>query len=354
MDRLDISPWPVITATGELSPGILLEINPTCSTCEHRSCRSFHDVASPLVTEHICSKGYSCFSHKGQASTVYVGLANPERADLRRIIERQYKYHFTLRQISDWIKRTENAISAFTTSTNDYTTRALVRSLHNIQPAVNTVVRSSEAIINTLQGRDFSEKLSSADKSLKDMYYCAKLVIWMIDIQHNLINPDSITYGKRSPRQIYQTVDRLVRSFRLLASPNRIRINLTGTSYMPINAYESIANLFVILLDNAVKYSLEDQQISVEVQDSGDRVTVSVTSFGPMIDRDELLKIFNPGYRGKFGRMFTDEGTGRGLYIASLIAEKHNTKVICETDFASVKFIDKLPFTVTKFSVALH
>jgi signal transduction histidine kinase len=86
------------------------------------------------------------------------------------------------------------------------------------------------------------------------------------------------------------------------------------------------------LLDNAVKYSEKDIQVSVEVVALDDkRLTVRIADRGIGIPTAQLKRIFKRFYRvpGRFmGRV---KGTGLGLFIVRSVIEKHGGRVFAES-----------------------
>ncbi len=86
-----------------------------------------------------------------------------------------------------------------------------------------------------------------------------------------------------------------------------------------------LKQLFLILVDNAIKYSPRGGEVRVAaVLDNGHaRVTVSDTGTG--IDPQDLPHIFDRFYRGKNATGTT--GTGLGLAIARWVAEQHGGRV---------------------------
>ncbi len=76
------------------------------------------------------------------------------------------------------------------------------------------------------------------------------------------------------------------------------------------------------LLDNAVKYSLPDSEIKVEIEARGEMVHARVSNSGSSIAAAEQQRIFERFYRGAEARRFTS-GSGLGLYVARKIALAH-------------------------------
>jgi two-component system, OmpR family, sensor kinase len=80
-----------------------------------------------------------------------------------------------------------------------------------------------------------------------------------------------------------------------------------------------------ILLDNAVKYTLEGGNVTVEVRGRGDRVELEVSDNGVGIREDDLPLIFERFHRADAAR--AEDGAGLGLSIARQIAEAHGATI---------------------------
>lgn len=86
------------------------------------------------------------------------------------------------------------------------------------------------------------------------------------------------------------------------------------------------------LLDNAVKYSLNNVQVTVEIAaPSPDTVWVRVKDRGVGIPRGQLKRIFNRFYRFQT-RAFKVKGTGLGLFIVRSIAKQHGGRVFAQSE----------------------
>ena len=76
------------------------------------------------------------------------------------------------------------------------------------------------------------------------------------------------------------------------------------------------------LIENAVKYSPEGDEVEVQARPENGVVLIQVTDNGPGVPRDQQRLIFE-----KFGRAdvpgASKPGSGLGLFIARSIAEAH-------------------------------
>ncbi len=86
------------------------------------------------------------------------------------------------------------------------------------------------------------------------------------------------------------------------------------------------------LIDNAIKYSQDEVNISVEVAALDQKqVAVRVTDSGIGIPRGQLKQIFNRFYRVPLLVASKVKGTGLGLFIVRSVVSKHGGKTFAES-----------------------
>ena len=94
---------------------------------------------------------------------------------------------------------------------------------------------------------------------------------------------------------------------------------------------ELLARVFWNLLDNAVKYSPEGGEISVEIESSSSGVDVRVRDRGMGIPADEQQEIFRRFVRGSASTAASIKGTGIGLAMAREIVRAHGGEIRVES-----------------------
>lgn len=78
------------------------------------------------------------------------------------------------------------------------------------------------------------------------------------------------------------------------------------------------------LIDNAVKYSVEDGAIEVRIGGDGKTATIEVGDYGAGISEADMKRIFEPFIRGE--QSSDSSGSGLGLFITrGIVAEHHGT-----------------------------
>ena len=93
---------------------------------------------------------------------------------------------------------------------------------------------------------------------------------------------------------------------------------------------DPIRQALTILLDNAIKYTLEGGKATVEVGEGNGEVFVSVTDTGVGVPEEDLPHIFERFYRVDGAR--ADGGAGLGLAIADQISTSHDARIHVESE----------------------
>jgi adenylate cyclase len=106
-----------------------------------------------------------------------------------------------------------------------------------------------------------------------------------------------------------------------------------------------IEQALVNLMANANKYTPVDGTIQINLQVSGDWVTIRIKDSGPGIPLDEQLRIFDRYYRRTIHEQNNDtNGTGLGLPIARYLIELHGGQIWVESELGNGStFFVKLP-----------
>jgi heavy metal sensor kinase len=106
-------------------------------------------------------------------------------------------------------------------------------------------------------------------------------------------------------------------------------LSLTVSASTPVTVLgdtESLRRLLVILLDNAVKYTLPGGQVDLRLEAGIDRggpqAIIHVNDTGIGIDPAERSRVFDRFYRGTAARQHAADGSGLGLSIAKTIVER--------------------------------
>jgi signal transduction histidine kinase len=94
---------------------------------------------------------------------------------------------------------------------------------------------------------------------------------------------------------------------------------------------KKIEQVFINLLNNAVKYSGKGKKIIISASRIGGEAYFSVKDFGLGIPKRQQHRIFEKFFRADNIATTSQEGTGLGLYIAKSIVEAHGGKINLES-----------------------
>ena len=89
-----------------------------------------------------------------------------------------------------------------------------------------------------------------------------------------------------------------------------------------------MAQVWINLLDNAIKFSPVNEAIYIKVAKNADRITVSIKNHGHTLSKDEIPYIFDKFYQGKGEKK--NLGNGLGLAMVRKITELHRGFVSAE------------------------
>jgi len=111
-----------------------------------------------------------------------------------------------------------------------------------------------------------------------------------------------------------------------LAWEQNIPSDLPAVSFDPDRIAQALGNL----LSNAIRYTPAGGKVRVSASIEEPRLVILVQDTGPGISTDEQAHIFQPLYRGKAAKRFS-EGMGLGLPIARDLVQAHNGELTVQS-----------------------
>ena len=144
---------------------------------------------------------------------------------------------------------------------------------------------------------------------------------------------------------INEIIRQVVASFEGTVTKKGIHINLvlTGEEMYVHADMSKIQQVLYNLLDNAIKFSDKDSEITIETTERNDKLFVSVKDNGIGIPKDSLNQIFDRFYKSDLSRGKDKKGTGLGLSITKEIIHSHGEKIdVISTEGVGSEFIFSL------------
>ena len=170
-------------------------------------------------------------------------------------------------------------------------------------------------------GRVVQEESGRMHRLVDDLLYLSKIESGQLSLNVEQVNVREIAEGCTRAFEP-QTVNRMVKlstevedGLVILADPHRLEQVLTN------------------MIDNAVKHTPADGEISVKANRHGSQAQLSVTNSGSYISPEHLTRIFERFYQIDRSRMRAGkEGSGLGLSIVKELVQLHNGSIEAKSD----------------------
>lgn len=202
----------------------------------------------------------------------------------------------------------------------------------NISHDLRTPLSILKGYIETLQIKD--ESLSKEDKEqyiniiLSNSDKLSLLISQLFEyskLESHQIEP------QKEPFSITDLILDLIESYKVIAEKKKINIKLNAGKTMPLVFADIslVERAIQNLIDNAIKYTPEGGDITLETVADNENVVFRISDTGPGIKEQEQAFIFERYKQAKTSHQ--KEGAGLGLAIVQKIMELHNTKISLES-----------------------
>jgi two-component system, OmpR family, sensor kinase len=130
--------------------------------------------------------------------------------------------------------------------------------------------------------------------------------------------------------ELLAAIETAERPLRPLAADKRIRLEVTGEPHEVEADPERLRQALGNLIENAIKFTPRDGEVSVSTWAGKHEVGVTVADDGPGIPEGARARVFDRFYRVDGSRARTAGGSGLGLAICREIARAHGGRVWVE------------------------
>ncbi|MFZ0035195.1 MAG: ATP-binding protein [Sedimentisphaerales bacterium] len=129
-------------------------------------------------------------------------------------------------------------------------------------------------------------------------------------------------------------IDEIVMGFghALAVKQQRLSVETSGGDFTVRGNKDKLEQVFVNLVDNAIKYTKEGGRIKVLLAKADDSVIVTVEDNGIGIPKEDIERVFERFYRVDKAHSRELGGTGLGLSITKHIVSAHNGKIRIESE----------------------
>ena len=179
-------------------------------------------------------------------------------------------------------------------------------------------------------GKDDPEVLEeSLQASLVELQRMKTLVQEMLDLSRA---PQVKEQYKDATTNVTEVAKQVVHNFRVLYPEFTFTFDddLKHDLWIPIYL-NHLEQVVIILMDNAVKYSLDRKEIILSLSKGEEHVEIAVQDFGMGMTEEDRRKVFSRFYRVDKARSRERGGNGLGLSIAKELIESYDGEISVTT-----------------------
>lgn len=330
--------------------GKLYKANIFCKKkANFEKCRKFIETIKSVSGFYICPYGFTCYV-KHQDNNLLITCSIRVRG------------HYSAKKANPKIHPDDSPILADTfvlACVNESMEGAFLRTrvsevkeflevtLHEIRK-LNRDIKSQAEELNIA----FSE--SNTNKNfiqyrIQNIFGTSSLISVRLDTFDVLFNPELISSNTPISFYTYRKFEKTMHCLDNLCKQNRVQFRTQGTNYDSLEAYPVLELLPYVLLENAIKYSPENNIIEV-IYDSDE---VVIKNVGPYLSKGEVSQIFKRKYRGKHSENLFS-GTGNGLFFAKQVCDIHGIEIIISASDTILYRLNQIPYANFQVTLRFH
>lgn len=320
--------------------GSMFKFSSFCKN-KQKACNDYYKGIYANDGFHICPFGFTSYvgENENRSRFIITGVRIQDKYNKKKFKQRHIDAFFPeiplenfLNSLSQHNKITKQKVSA---SMLD----ALSDAIHEIRKLNGEIKYRSEKI-----NKDVSQGvLEYICNDIQDIFAQSSLISTRLNFFDFEANPDLITEHKNIV-EIRKKFDKVRYCMNSLCRKKNMNIDFRGTCYSRIEAYSVFDLLPYVLLENALKYTPDQQDIEVEFNESGNHVEIITKNIGPLATPEDLEQVFLPKRRGQYASK-NFSGTGTGLYFAKKICTLHDINIEISSEQTPKFIIDGVPYS---------
>lgn len=187
---------------------------------------------------------------------------------------------------------------------------------HELKTPIAIISASAEMLEKNPKEKKWLDNIKTENNRMN------KLVISLLDLSKSENIKENEVYTSVN---LSKVIKNKALTFESLIYENSLELDIDVVNDIMFNCNEDrIKELLSILMDNAIKHSLPNSQITVKLSKEKNNIYISVKNKGKEIPISEREKIFERFYRLDKSRNRDDNRYGIGLSIAKNIVINHN------------------------------
>jgi two-component system, OmpR family, sensor histidine kinase CiaH len=218
--------------------------------------------------------------------------------------------------------------------------RFITDASHELRTPLTALRSEMEATLleSKLSGTEARQVIQSNLEEVINLQYLSNNLLQLAQFNDSDKN---LSFSKVNSNEV---IEESIKKISAVAKDKKIEIENATERYVLYADKASLTQLFVILLDNAIKYSPEETKITISSKKTDHKVKISITDQGIGIKEQDIPHIFERFYRGDKSRTKSETpGYGLGLAIAKKIVESHKGTISIKSSENGTTFTISLP-----------
>lgn len=188
-----------------------------------------------------------------------------------------------------------------------------------------TIIQAKQEMLLQSPGSKIIDKSEDIALSLNETRRLSKMITELMDLARSDSNTTKI---HKSMTNMETVAKEIVVPYKEMAELQNKNMVLNVNCDRELNVDKNkIKQLFVIVLDNALKYTEENDTIDVDIHNHEEKLIMNIKDTGIGISDEGLKHIFERFYREDKARSRSKGGTGLGLSIAQTIVKSHGGSI---------------------------
>lgn len=356
-----IYPYPFkLSATGDLSDGLVFHIPCFCkSNHKTKKCRDFYKKECETEGYKKCPYGFAVNVNLFLEQKVIFSCLNIDRFSDKKMIQKRLtnkdflpriplvKYEKSIQDVLMFVKSCDDFYKKENEKINSRETyvdkiEILDNTFHELRKLNQELKLQTEHLIS--ESNNFNwDNIDKIKYLSQNVFSTSQLISIRLNTYDFGVNPNLSLYEQKAPIQIHRKFVKVAHCLREYANKKQIKIQITGESYSSIMANDVLELLPYLILDNAIKYSLESRPIEVKFNERTSELEIITKSFSVRPHEHELRKLTERGMRST--RIDSQiQGQGIGLYLASYICELHDISITFSLGKERY-FVNEIPYS---------
>lgn len=193
--------------------------------------------------------------------------------------------------------------------------------INDIAHQMRTPITNMKLYLELLELEELTQTqqqyVDSVEKAMDTLSFLSENFIRMSRIEGKIIQLKSME------QSLTTTIYEAITVIDGLASSRNVQIHFDEElAYVVSHDFHWMKEAIINLLDNAIKYSYENSDIYIQINENEMFMQIEIIDQGIGVNEEEEAQIFQRFYRGQ--RVSNQKGLGLGLYITRMIIQTHD------------------------------